>query len=443
MRRFRAGLLTAAGAAVLWLTSSASAGDPLSWGVRTGALLGRTDLSDGIGVQASGFARLELMHRLQVEVDAGYGHLGGDDFSTHLTLGAAKLLYSPKTTGQWDPFVYAGLGAARHDIAEFPPQETIGRESIGTCLTAPGGVGLRYYLSERLGLEWSVGYTYSMNDELDGAAGGYGPVNPANTGTGPPEAGNDGFWGVSMGLVLGEFGDRVPARPMTGRAPPVAPPPPLTPEPLSEPTLVPPVSPPEVEAEDRDGDGLSDYEETHRYFTNPVMADSDMDGLTDAEEVFVHHTNPNWQDSDEDGIWDSVEVAEGRDALMAEAPEPEPEELPEEVPDFEFGVVSFASGGVELSALDRAYLDKVADHLASHPAIDLELRGYSDSVGSKSSNLRLSGKRCGIVRDYLTDRGVSPERLILEAFGESGPAFSNATAQGRRANRRVELVPVP
>ena len=438
MRRFNAGILTAAGAAVLWLTSSTSAGDPLSWGVRAGGLLGRTDLSDGAGVQASAFARLGVLPKLQVEVDAGYGHLGGDDYSTHLALGAAKLLYSPLTTGQWDPFAYAGLGVARHDIDKFPPQETIGRESIGTCLTAPSGVGVLYYLSDRVGVEVSVGYTYTMRDDLDGAAAGYDPVNPNNTGTETLKQGNDGFWGVSIGLTLGEFGGRAPTRPTTRRAPPVAP---LRPSPELPPE--PPVSAPGLEAKDRDGDGLSDHEETHRYFTNPVMADSDMDGLTDAEEVFVYHTNPNWQDSDEDGVWDSVEVAEGRNPLVAEEPEPEPEEAPEEVGTFEFGVVSFAFGGVKLSALDRAYLDEVAAYLASHPEIELELLGYSDSVGSKRSNLRLSGKRCGVVRDYLTARGVAPERLILEAFGERNPAFSNATEQGRRANRRVELVPVP
>jgi len=419
----------------------------VSYGLRAGALLGRTDLSDGLGVQTNAFARMAVLPQLQVEVEAGYDHMGGDDYSTHLVLGAAKLRYAPVTTGQWDPFVYAGLGMVRFDIAEFPPQQTDGRKSIGKCLTAPSGLGVMLHLSERLGLEVGFGYTYTMRDDLDGAAGGFGPVYANYGGAEPPESGNDGFWGVSIGLVMGEFGARAPERTMARVTAPTEPAPRPEPEPTREAPMEPRAPAPQVDSPDRDGDGLSDYEETHRYFTNPVMADSDMDGLTDAEEVFVHGTNPNWQDSDEDGIWDSEEVAEGRDPAMAEEPEPEPEPEPEEAPegvqDFEFGVISFAFGGAVLSELDQAYLDEVADHLASHPEIELELRGYSDSVGSKSSNLRLSGKRCGVVRDYLTAKGVAANRLILEAFGERNPAFSNNTEKGRRANRRVDLVPVP
>ena len=53
------------------------------------------------------------------------------------------------------------------------------------------------------------------------------------------------------------------------------------------------------------------------------------------------------------------------------------------------------------------------------------------------------GKTAQVVRDYLTARGVAADRLIPASFGEKYPAFSNATEKGRRANRWVELVPVP
>ena len=70
----------------------------------------------------------------------------------------------------------------------------------------------------------------------------------------------------------------------------------------------------------------------------------------------------------------------------------------------------------------------------------LELRGHSDSVGSRAANLRLSRQRAGVVRDYLVELGVEPHRLKIYALGERYPITSNATAQGRRKNRRVDLV---
>jgi len=74
--------------------------------------------------------------------------------------------------------------------------------------------------------------------------------------------------------------------------------------------------------------------------------------------------------------------------------------------------------------------------------MELELHGYSDNVGKWAVNLRLSGKRCGVVRDYLVERGAENWRLTLEAFGEADPIASNDTAKGRSRNRRVEFKPV-
>ena len=70
----------------------------------------------------------------------------------------------------------------------------------------------------------------------------------------------------------------------------------------------------------------------------------------------------------------------------------------------------------------------------------LELRGHSDSVGSRAANLRLSRQRAEVVRDYLIEFGVEPHRLKIYALGERYPITSNATAQGRHKNRRVDLV---
>ena len=64
---------------------------------------------------------------------------------------------------------------------------------------------------------------------------------------------------------------------------------------------------------DSDGEGLSDYQETNIYNTNPYRYDSDSDGLSDYEEVKIYNTNPNNPDTDGDGTSDEDEILNGLD----------------------------------------------------------------------------------------------------------------------------------
>jgi outer membrane protein OmpA-like peptidoglycan-associated protein len=74
----------------------------------------------------------------------------------------------------------------------------------------------------------------------------------------------------------------------------------------------------------------------------------------------------------------------------------------------------------------------------------IEINGFTDNVGSESSNQVLSEKRANGVRDYLLYRGVDSERMKTRGYGEN-PAFfvgDNSTAEGRQRNRRVEILSV-
>lgn len=84
-------------------------------------------------------------------------------------------------------------------------------------------------------------------------------------------------------------------------------------------------------------------------------------------------------------------------------------------------------------------LDEAADILKEHPQIKVVVQGYTDSVGTVSYNLKLSRHRAKAVYDYLVMEGISPNRMQAVGYGESDPVATNATAQGRYLNRRVEL----
>jgi outer membrane protein OmpA-like peptidoglycan-associated protein len=102
--------------------------------------------------------------------------------------------------------------------------------------------------------------------------------------------------------------------------------------------------------------------------------------------------------------------------------------------------VLFETNSFILKPAARESLAKVAGIFLAYPDLRLEVDGHTDSVGSDSYNQQLSEKRAASVRDYLTQQGIPVSSVTIQGFGKTQPVASNATAAGRRQNRRVELV---
>ena len=68
------------------------------------------------------------------------------------------------------------------------------------------------------------------------------------------------------------------------------------------------------------------------------------------------------------------------------------------------------------------------------------VEGHTDSSGGDEYNLKLSRLRAEAVRSVLVAGGVSPERVESQGYGKTRPVASNATAEGKAQNRRVEIV---
>lgn len=89
---------------------------------------------------------------------------------------------------------------------------------------------------------------------------------------------------------------------------------------------------------------------------------------------------------------------------------------------------------------DVKELNILSDFMFSRPDIKILVEGHTDAVGSIESNQILSERRAEVVKQYLINKGISPERIQTIGYGELKPLASNATTFGRQLNRRTEIV---
>ncbi len=113
--------------------------------------------------------------------------------------------------------------------------------------------------------------------------------------------------------------------------------------------------------------------------------------------------------------------------------------------------ILFGSGSVKVKKKGREVLLKLADSLKDAKDQNIVVEGHTDDVPiSKSlqakfpSNWELSTARAAAVVRFLRGKaGVEPERLTACGYGSYQPVASNETEEGRRQNRRIEIILAP
>ncbi len=86
-------------------------------------------------------------------------------------------------------------------------------------------------------------------------------------------------------------------------------------------------------------------------------------------------------------------------------------------------------------------IKQIAKILKANPKLKIEIDGYTDNIGTKAYNLKLSLKRAESVKNILVNTyKINPKRIIIKGFGESYPLVPNSTSTNRALNRRVEII---
>lgn len=284
------------------------------------------------------------------------------------------------------PFIAAGLGMMSF---ESKPSGS-GRDND---LAADYGVGFKYFINPDVAFRADVRHILNVRGE-----GG----NTYN---------QDLIYTAGLSLLLGGEKKAVAAAAAA----------PVVEEKAVEPAPV-------VAPKDSDGDGVIDS--IDKCPDTPAGVKVDKDGCP--------------LDSDGDGVIDSLDKCPGTpkgtkvDANGCPLPE---KAVVTEQGTYSFGIIYFDTNKATIKPKSIPVLDNAVTYMKKNPGVKLEVQGHTDSVASDAYNMQLSKARADAVRKYMIGKGIEADRLTAKGFGESKPAASNATKEGRAKNRRIEFKP--
>ena len=200
---------------------------------------------------------------------------------------------------------------------------------------------------------------------------------------------------------------------------------------------------------DTDGDGIADpNDECPNEAGSQEMngcPDSDNDGIADKDDDCPNEAGPSanggcpWPDSDGDGVLDKDDQCPDVAGTVANNGCPEvTEEVQNELNNFA-KTINFDTGKSSITKESEEALEAILAILEEYPNAKFTVDGHTDSVGSASSNKKLSETRALSVKEYLVENGVDGFRLSSKGYGEDKPIADNNTRAGRAKNRRVEI----
>jgi len=202
---------------------------------------------------------------------------------------------------------------------------------------------------------------------------------------------------------------------------------------------------------DTDFDGIFDYLDECPTEAGPQenhgcpWPDTDGDGLLDKDDKCPYNAGPAknegcpYVDTDGDGVLDKDDECVNVPGLVENNGCPEIVEEEQEILNTAFENLDFETSKAVIKEVSFTSLEELAELMIKKIEWKIKISGHTDSQGKAQTNLILSKKRAEAVRDFLVQRGVAIERIIVQYFGEEKPVADNETAEGRQKNRRVEM----
>ncbi len=198
---------------------------------------------------------------------------------------------------------------------------------------------------------------------------------------------------------------------------------------------------------DTDKDGINDDEDkcpnvagVAKYNGCPIP-DGDGDGVNDDEDKcptvagVARFQGCPIPDADGDGVNDEEDKCPTLKGTKSSNGCPELAQY-----NFKSQMIQFNTGSSDFTNPAIVEMTKLVKVLKDHPELTkISIEGHTDDIGKDEMNMKLSEVRCAAVKKFLTNKGISADRLSTTAFGETKPVVDNSTEKNRAQNRRVEF----
>ena len=200
---------------------------------------------------------------------------------------------------------------------------------------------------------------------------------------------------------------------------------------------------------DRDGDGIADKNDSC-----PDVAglkalngcpDKDGDGVADKDDQCPDVKGPKenkgcpYVDTDGDGVLDKDDACPTVKGTAANKGCPEvSEEVVKRLNDYAKTIL-FDTNKFSFQQQTYPVLQSMLAIVKEYPNSKFSFEGHTDSDGSEDHNQKLSDARANAVKQWFIDNGIDAFRLTSVGYGESQPIDTNKTAKGKANNRRVEV----
>jgi len=404
----------------------------LAWGLSLGGAQGSNSPEDKWVLQFRGFLQIPIFSpTLMGQVGLGYVPLTAPDmapgsgagvasgealgYSAETILADFRLLFSPLTLTNFDPYIYAGLGVSKN-------MSNIG----GLLAMVPFGVGMQTKISPGVLLLFNIGYNLSLSDEMDGRNRSETYSNDFTGGK------HDGFYGFSLGAAFtlgkGDGASEEAKKKELAEA---------------QARLVKMQADAEAkrvkelaDAEARKLKQQTSTEAEAQRLKQQAEADAEarrVKALADAEAQRVKQQ----ADAEARRVKELADAEARR--LAAEQKKPDTLIILEKGKRVVLRGVNFETNKATLTRYSENILWRAYNAMVANPNVQVVITGHTDNVGSDKANQVLSLKRAQAVKNWLVQKGIASNRMRTVGKGESEPVASNETNEGRLENRRIEF----
>ncbi|WP_370228114.1 OmpA family protein [Mesoflavibacter sp.] len=203
---------------------------------------------------------------------------------------------------------------------------------------------------------------------------------------------------------------------------------------------------------DTDKDGIPDKEDNcpETPGTNNGCPDQDNDGVADLYDRCptiagdISNKGCPLPDYDKDGVPDKYDKCPKLQGTENGCPKKEIKNAysKEELKNLKPIVIYFELSKAEIRPSEIKKLENIAQLISKGKFKKYLISGHTDNTATEETNLKLSFERANTVKNYLLNKGINAESLIVKGFGEQYPVDTSNTEEGRVKNRRVEVIPV-